>query len=144
MKLKKSVPVTQVDPKEDMYHCCRWCHHYQNGKCYNNNIQIIDDSAVFEVAESGRLDEVLEETLKSEKLTPFKELEYKLLEWNVSQKRIKEFNELFSSCYEEFALHLKESLDESVSRLYQTDLDDITFDGLEISNPEEYYCKDWC
>lgn len=144
MKLKKSVPVTQADPKEDMYHCCRWCHHYQNGKCYNNNMQIIDDSAVFEVAESGRLDEVLEETIKSEKLTPFKELEYKLLEWNVSQKRIKEFNELFSSCYEEFALHLKESLDESVSRLYQTDLDDRTFDGIEISNPEEYYCKDWC
>lgn len=107
-------------------------------------MQIIDDSAVFEVAESGRLDEVLEETIKSEKLTPFKELEYKLLEWNVSQKRIKEFNELFSSCYEEFTLHLKESLDESVSRLYQTDLDDRTFDGIEIGNPEEYYCKDWC
>lgn len=143
MKLKK-VPVKVNKDFEDMYHTCRWCHYYQEGKCYNNQIQEIDNIAVYSVSESGKLGAVIEETIESVKKTSFKELEYLLSDWGVSQKRIKEFGEKFKECFNDYNTDLKEWLDEKVSECYQTELDGRNFDGLEISNPEEYYCKDWC
>ena len=140
MKLKK---ISKGADLNDMYHTCRWCHYYQNGKCYNH-VAEQDSLSIYQVSESGKLSEVIEETLESVKRTPFKELEYMLQDWGVSQKRIKEFGEKFNKCFDEYKLDLKEWLDEKVSECYQTELDGKEYSGLEILNPEEYYCKDWC
>ena len=86
MKLKR------VDrTKDDWQKCCRWCHYYENGKCIKDNVSIEETAPVWKVAEEGHLSETLEEFFGSVKLEEFRELEYKLREWKVSEKRIKEF-----------------------------------------------------
>lgn len=141
------VKLRKVD-KDNWQKCCRWCHYYYNGKCFNKSViaSFSEDSinTMYEVAESGRLSEVIEETLHSVKLSEFKELEYKLREWKVSEKRIKEFNDLFMECYSQFTdFTLKEKLDEDISRCY-LNFESNQTDGVEIFNPEEFCCRDWC
>ena len=144
MKLKR------VDKeKDDWQKCCRYCHHYSNGKCFNKNNPIVfeeDSIAVYKVAEDGYLDQCLEETLDSIKLSEFKELEFLLRGYKLSEKRIKEFNSLFQECWEDFLQNtLKPELEENVSRCYINNLESRTsFNGLYIKDPENYCCKEWC
>jgi len=28
---------------EDMYHCCRWCKHYEDGNCTRENFYVVDE-----------------------------------------------------------------------------------------------------
>ena len=124
---------------------CRWCHYFRSGKCWNEDILELDDLAVYEVAESGHLEELLKEEIGNADLTDFKEeLESKLLEWGISKKRIKEFDSLFDKCFKKFSQHLIPNVGEQVNILYQESLDKSTFDGFEITDPEEFVCKDWC
>lgn len=139
MKLKK------VD-KDTWQKCCRWCHNYQKGKCYKNHTDVGEDLSVYKVAEEGYLEETIGETLGSCSLDEFKELEYLLRGFKLSEKRIKEFDDLFRRCWEYFSQNkLKFELEENVAECYQNHLTD--FDSLEgetILNPEEHCCKDWC
>lgn len=98
---------------------------------------------VYLVAEEGHLSETIEEVLGSMKLTSFNDLEHTLRDWGVSNKRIKEFNTVFKECYEKFSEDLKEVLNEQVSLCYQNRLD-RKVEGVIISNPEDFVCKDWC
>jgi len=136
------------DPLEEMYHTCRWCHYFKEGKCWNRGMFAGDCGSVdvFSISEEGYLSEVLNETVHGVKLEEFRELEYKLRDWGVSEKRIKEFNSLFAECFDQWAdMNLIPELDEKVSVCYQNRLyDDETFTGIEIANPEDNYCKDWC
>lgn len=105
MKLKR------VDrTKDDWQKCCRWCHYYENGKCIKDNVSIEETAPVWKVAEEGHLSETLEEFFGSVKLEEFRELEYKLREWKFSEKRVKEFNELFKQCFDQWVLNHKENL----------------------------------
>ena len=45
-----------------MERICRWCKHYKQGKCYKGSLTI-DESLRWQVAESGKLAEVIEECL---------------------------------------------------------------------------------
>lgn len=140
MKLKK------VD-RDSWQKCCRWCHYYSNGKCMNtDHLDTGEDLSVYKVSEEGYLDECLEETLGSVKLEEFRELEYLLRGYNLSEKRIREFNDLFRKCWEEFRQNtLKTELEENVAKCYQNHIEDnTTSDGFYIEDPENFVCKDWC
>lgn len=140
MKLRK------VD-KDEWQKCCRWCHYYQNGKCMNkNHLDMGEDLSVYKVAEEGYLDQTLEETLGSVKLEEFRELEYLLRDYKLSEKRIKEFLEQFGKCWENFRQNtLKTELEENVAKCYQNHVEKSSFDpNVIIKDPENYCCKDWC
>lgn len=100
---------------------------------------------MYKVSEEGHLDETLEETLGSVKLEEFRELEYLLRGYKLSEKRIKEFNDLFGKCWEEFRHNtLKTELEENVAKCYQNHLEDCSESNIEILDPESYCCKEWC
>ena len=127
--------------------CCRWCHYYQCGKCMNtNHVSADEDLSVYKVSEEGYLDQTLEETLGSVKLEEFRELEYLLRGYKLSEKRIKEFDDLFRKCWENFSQNtLKTELEENVAKCYQNHIEDNTeSSGLYIEDPENFVCKDWC
>lgn len=129
---------------DDWQKCCRYCHYYENGKCLNSHMTT-EELAVYSVAEEGYLDETLEETLGSVRLEEFRELEYLLRGYKLSEKRIKEFNDLFGKCWEEFRQNtLKTELEENVAKCYQNHLESKSESVMEILDPEDYCCKEWC
>lgn len=138
-----------VRSNDNWLHCCRYCHYYESGKCYKQNIITSgEELRVYAVAENGYLAQTLEETLNNEELLKrfMFGVESILDKWNISQKRKKEFEEHFRQEWSEFAdFQLKEELDEQVSKCYQNHLSDVDVDeGIEISDPENFCCKDWC
>ena len=144
MKLRKVQSNSKIN--DDFMKCCRWCHQFQSdGKCYNRPPITSGGSVeVYSVSEEGYLSETIEEVLESASLKPFKELEYKMLEWGISKKRIEEFNKLFKECYDNFSINLKEELDENITRCYVNHLSKSSNIGVEINDPENYCCKEWC
>ena len=152
MNLKK----TGINKKEqqqmvdDMYHCCRFCHYYENGKCFNQNMMenfCDSPSSVYKVAEEGRLSAVLEETFHSvKKNTVVEEIVTLLRDYKLSEKRVKEVKDTLENSIDQwFDFEVKDKIDEEVSELYQDAVETMTeVDGVEISNPSEHYCKDWC
>lgn len=62
--------------------------------------------------------------------------------WGISKKRKQEFEKHFLECYEDFALHMKESLDEMVNDLYTSFGSDEVC--ATISDPNNFCCEDWC
>ena len=140
MKLKK------VD-RDSWQKCCRWCHYYKNGICTNeNHLSAEDFLSVYRVSEEGYLDQTLEETLGSVKLEEFRDLECLLRDYKLSEKRIREFKDLFRECWENFSQNtLKTELEENVAKCYQNHIEDnTTSDGFYIEDPENFVCKDWC
>lgn len=132
---------------DEMYHTCRWCKHFESGKCYKGFASKDLSDTVYKVAEEGELAEVIEETLNSgfpkELLEGIKEL---LTGWKVSKKRIKELEEYFADKLPEILdFGLKEKLDENISVLYQDRIENRIVEdmGLEIDNPESFYCCKW-
>ena len=134
-------------PKSDdsWQKCCRWCHHYKDGKCMNENTYTAEeDLGVYKVSEDGHLDQCLEETLGSVPLHEFKELEYLLRGYKLSEKKIKEFNDLFQKCWEEFSQGtLKEELEYNISICYLNNVSNTLSEGVYIEDPENFCCKDW-
>ena len=79
-----------------MYHTCRWCKHFKDGKCYVGFASKDLSDTVYNVSEEGELAGVIEETLNNgfpkELLEGIKDL---LTGWKISKKRIKELEEYF-------------------------------------------------
>ena len=111
-----------------------------------NHVLADEDLSVYKVSEDGYLDQTLEETLGSVKLEEFRELEYLLRSYKLSEKRINRFNDLFRECWENFSQNtLKIELEENVAKCYQNHIEDNTeSSGLYIEDPENFVCKDWC
>lgn len=132
---------------DEMYHTCRWCKHFESGKCYKGFASKDLSDTVYKVAEEGELAEVIEETLNSgflkELLEGIKEL---LTSWKTSKKRIKELEKYFDEKLPEVLdFGLKEKLDENISVLYQDRIENRIVEdmGLEIDDPESFYCCKW-
>lgn len=110
-----------------------------------NHVLEDEDLSVYKVSEEGYLDQTLEETLGSVKLEEFRELEYLLRSYKLSEKRIKRFNDLFRECWENFSQNtLKIELEENVAKCYQNHLESKCESAVEIVDPENYCCKEWC
>lgn len=140
-----------VRSNDSWLRCCRYCHYYEHGKCYKNNIiTSSDELRVYAVSENGYLAQTLEETLNNEELLKgfMLSVESILDKWNISQKRKKEFEEHFRQEWSEFAdFQLKYELDEQVSKCYQNFFDELggeCYEGVEILDPQSFCCKDWC
>lgn len=136
---------------ESLYHTCRWCKWYQDGKCVNEAFAgtQMDAEGVYQVAEDGRLSGVIEETLHSVDTSKLEhDLREVLQSFKLSDKRLKAFFEAFGECLTEFYdMSLKEKLDEAVSRLYQGDAEtrgtEFKGGGVEIADPTTFYCKEF-
>lgn len=153
MKLKKRVEEKRKSfvpfSEDERFHCCKYCLYYKDGKCFNYNVISSTGGSLFmpvvEVAESGKLSGVLEETIHScDTKEMISELINLLKSWKVSDKRIKEFEQTFNEVFDQWAdFTLKDEIDNAVDRLYQNELENSEYDGIEISNPDSYYCKEW-
>ena len=130
-----------------MYHTCRWCKWFQNGACINKALcptDTIDILDIYAIAESGRLSEVIEEILNSCSTRKIeRELTDKLLSYNLSKKRVDEVIQVFRDCLGEFLdFECKPELDRAVSKLYQ-EVQGKDAEGVEISDPTTFYCKEF-
>ncbi len=130
-----------------MYHTCRWCKHFKDGKCYVGFASKDLSDTVYNVSEEGELAGVIEETLNNgfpkELLEGIKDL---LTGWKISKKRIKELEEYFADKLPEVLdFGLKEKLDENISVLYQDRIENRIIEdiGLKINDPESFYCCKW-
>lgn len=141
MKLR---PVNDVDR---MYRCCRWCHHYQEGKCWRKDIAFNEgDSTLLYAADMGEFSEVIEETLDypnepASKL--YRELNALLGEWKISKKKSEQFKDTFMEVYEEFKQDMRTIIDEAVLRKMNNLMDKVNneFQGIGIESPEDFCCK---
>lgn len=126
----------------DWQKCCRWCSYYKSGRCTNEDSTSLDeiefDDTIIEVA--------FEKTLKDIPLEQFRELEYLLRDFGVSEKRIKEFDNTFSECWKSFSNEtLKPELVDCVSMCYEDYLShkDTSCSGIYIEDPENFVCNKW-
>lgn len=155
-KLKKLSDEDIVDRYyDDPYHCCRWCHWsrvddpFEGRKCYYKHHETVEPNGcvqdVYRVAEEGLLSQALEEVLNSQNLSD--RLMYSLMDifagWKLSNKRRAEFMEHFREVWGEFAdFSLKEKLDEKVSVLYQSKVEEFVNEageGFVVS--DDFCCK---
>lgn len=137
MKLNKN--------KDDWQKCCRWCHHYVEGKCYASPVDDNAELNIEMVSENGFLSEAIKETLNDGQMSHFNELFSQLRDWKLSDKRIKEFRKLFSELYENWVdCFLTQELDEKITICYNNHVFDYTDKGRYIEDPENYCCNRWC
>lgn len=122
---------------------CRWCKHYKNGECINDNIKSIYDN--FDVSplqlllEEGKIDEAVREGFTDYQFLKVQEL---LQSFDISQKRI---DEIVKTLAEELASAKNEWVEEigqSVVNSLDMPLENIT-NSFIIKYPETFYCKEW-
>ena len=136
--------ILSSDYDKDRYHRCRWCRFFDDGKCYHGEIgNSISDMEVYKVAESGKLAEVLKEAIGSCKpKIALKHIEEMLKSYKVSDKRIQELKDCWSSMIEIWIEgDLIPSIDNDVSFLYINSVNEVEGLPVEIHNPEEFYCR---
>ena len=126
-----------MDNKQDLYHSCRWCKWFEKGNCINpDTFGGTDEISLSPFWEEGHLSEAIKEGFNEFKAT---ELYKALLETKLSKKKIHELMVLLASDIDSAIMNWTESIDENVSSA----LDNFSFgdEGVEIRNPEEFYCK---
>lgn len=139
---------------DDPYHCCRWCHWskvedpFDGRKCFYHHNPTVEVEGniqdVYKVAEDGLLSQALEEVLNEEPLVNklMLKVEHILDKWNISQKRKQEFEKHFIEVWGEFAdFDLKEKLDDKVSVLYQTKVEEFGNESEGIPVSDDFCCK---
>lgn len=127
--------------------CCRTCHYFESGMCYNKKMleNFANVSDIYSVAEEGRLDGVLEETLHS---CGLESLEFHLCsavaQWGLSKKRQNFFSEDIKFHMNKWLDEkLKPMLDVAISKLYQNAANEMGVNGIEIADPAEFCCNQW-
>lgn len=141
-------PVTVQELENDMYHCCRWCRNFDKGKCYAHivDVQELGEEVLTPVLEDGNLSEALEETLHSlDFKESFDSLFDLLEEYGLSKKRMKEINKCFKDCMNSFLdFKVKGDVEETAHFVYVNAFEEqIPKEGVEISSPESFYCKEF-
>lgn len=130
--------------------CCKYCRHFdpKDSHCYNKNTEISagEDLSVYQVAENGWLDEVLEESLGSIDIhEPFVTLETAFKTYGLSNRRCEMLKKLVDNCWTDLKQILRERVGDDVAYLYQTRITECdSYGKLFIEHPEDFYCKDWC
>lgn len=144
---ERSTEDTRNNDLDAMYHCCKWCRHFQNGQCYANSINYVVDepySSVRHVAEDGYLYEVVQESLHS---VPFDSsgLEILLRSFGLSEKRLGIFKKTLEEKIEEWKQdNLLQTVCDDVDRCYIDHSEPVFELGVEISEPDTFFCDKWC
>lgn len=123
---------------DDRFHSCRWCKFNIDGKCVKSP-EVFESSVseeLYDLAESGKLSEAIKEGLKLPKMT---KLERLLAGYGISQKRQKEILQVVGDELEDFIPTMVEGVDDSVSKFIVNVESNI--EGLELVDPESFYCK---
>ena len=152
----KEKPVTVSHMEDDSYHCCRWCHWCENrgidgwvciNPAYANRATI---EPIEKVAEDGKLSDTLQEAMHSVPDAQKKfmqELTKLLYEWGVSEKRVKQFRQVFEESLDQFLdLEMKVEIDTQVSILYNNfmaECENSSTSGVEIKDPFTHYCREF-
>lgn len=114
-KLKvKSRPITVDKVEGDMYHCCRWCHYFDNGYCLNDSVSAELDGSIVEVEKHIEIQNGKERVMW--------EIEAHLGELDeVSDKAIRQLLDVFAG-----------------------DVLGVEVSGkVAIENPSEHYCREF-
>ncbi|MBQ8133367.1 MAG: hypothetical protein IJ711_00405 [Lachnospiraceae bacterium] len=121
----------------DWLSTCRYCKHWDNGTCTNSRFTGDDGAyeAVYDIAESGKLEETAKESAGSIKAD---ELIGMLAEWNVSKKRRDEF----AGALREFMENAAAEIGEDIHKIYMDAVESSTF-SVEISDPYDFKCSDF-
>lgn len=136
----------------NLEHCCRWCRHYKEGKCWNKNIFFINGvvTNVYSIFENGYLAEVLEEVLNNERIVKsfLSKFDIILDNWKLSKKKKEEFKNFFIkqwSCFIDDCLI--NELCVNIDSCYQNHLisseAEYELEGVEINYPREFGCQYW-
>ena len=123
---------------DDIYHCCRWCKWFQSDKCTNSEFTI-DSLNINSFYEEGYLSEAIKEGFNEKKLH---ELESALSESKISKKKQSEILKVFHEELEAIKVDWVEEIDNQVSKAINN-FDFTVEDGVEITNPTEFYCKNF-
>ena len=122
----------------ERYHNCRWCRFNDKGKCVKSS-EVFKSSVseeLYELTESGKLSEAINEGLKLPKMIKLQSL---LIEYGISQKRQKEILQAVGAEIEDFIPTMVEGIDNSVSQLIINT--ESKLEDLELTDPESFYCK---
>lgn len=128
-----------MDKFDEMYHNCRWCKHNVADKCVKmcEVFENTGSNSAYQMAESGKLYEAIEESLAKPKFEYLKDL---LQEYGISNKRYKEILKTIEKDLDMNKNNLIADIDEGVSRLLlNNEVDSV--DELELMDPESFYCK---
>lgn len=121
---------------------CRWCKHYKNGKCFNNNIMSIyntDDMDPLQLlSEDGKVEEAIRDGFTDYQFIEVQEL---LKSFNLSQKRIDEVMKTLATEVESAKNEWATEIDHSI--VNSLDLHFYTGSNFIIKEPENFYCKEW-
>ena len=123
---------------ESRYHNCRWCKYRSGDTCLMSS-EVFESGvadALYDLAESGKLSEAIEEGIKIPKLDTLNSI---LAGYGLSQKRQKEILQAVGAELEGFIPSMVESIDSTVSKLI-INLDPVVQD-LYLKDPESFYCK---
>lgn len=136
----------------DLEHCCRWCSHFKEGKCWNKKIFFINGvvTNVYSISEQGYLAEALEEVLNNERIvkTFLSKFDVILENLKVSKKKKDEFKNFFIEQWSCFMNdYLIAELDIGIDSCYQNHLTsseaEYELEGVEINYPREFGCQYW-
>ena len=120
---------------------CRWCKHYKNGKCLNDNFYSEAEHNIYSVSESGQLSGVIEEVLEDSKAKRIiNAIDAELESYKVSKVRRKEIKDIFNEMLQDYFVDLRDELDNEINRLYVKNAEDNTIDAVIIS-PNEFCCN---
>ena len=123
---------------EEIYHNCKYCRFNDGGKCIKS-LEVFESSVseeLYELAESGKLSEAIEEGLNLPKMGKLKSL---LAGYGISQKRQQEIIKVVGAELEDFIPTMVEGIDNSVSQLIINA--EIKLEDMELKAPESFYCK---
>lgn len=152
----KAVPrkFQEKDFDGDMYHRCRWCHHFNNGCCeHPDNIEMFGcymnadhDGWFIHVSEEGKVQETLKESMGGKELETFKT---SILSWlqdntKISETKMRQLKEEMDNWQEELILNLSEKMDSDLCEsLYGYELTWGDEGGCRITRPSEFWCSRW-
>ena len=146
-KLKRVQPV-KVKEYDNLYHCCRWCHWFDTSTltCCHSDVGSQEVSLpIYEVAESGSLDETLKESMDSVRDNLWGVLYNELIySCKINGAKLQKIKALYDENKEEYFTNLREKIDSGVSTLYQSFADEHTENcGVVIEDYENYSCRYW-
>jgi hypothetical protein len=124
---------------DDMYHNCKWCRNYRNGRCIKSS-EVFEspvNKELYNMVESGKLSEAITEGIKlPEKMS---RLERLLAGYGISHKRQEEILQMVGAELEEYLPTMVECIDRSVGDLLINT--EFNLEDLELTDPKGFCCK---
>lgn len=125
---------------ENIYHSCKWCKFFDNGKCIISieMFEINSNENLYELTENGILGDAIGEAIKFPKFLKLKRL---LESYKISTKRQNEILKCVVSELDDFIPTMVESIDDGVSTVIFNAWNKQ--EALKVKETDTFYCKYW-